>query len=867
MPDNMTGTTRSGRTTSIKKAEIATALMIGTIEDPTATQMRKEQYRQELLKQIAEQQRNKMREKNLVLSVAATGATNPEKEPDISYKPGIDLKARGRDPDPKSKDKPIENTEKGGPHGKSQVDYSTALSQLTGRTVSGSEIGAPRGVPSSDYFNQDYHRDFSNMLDVGIPRVAMFPPPIPPAISNIYQTPYDAAYYYYGSRNPLDPHLPCQQNGLPRVAEQPWNFHSPPQRPPPLRPSDLNEATDQHRESFLNVGETSADKTKQRSESYQEAIRQQIKEREQHKRREIEKKEQYNAKMEAEMMAYNPWGRSGGGAPIKDEQGNLLSDLNQMHRKNTLYRKEQPTSTKLQMQEKYTEDLKQQIEDNKKKKAKERERMRAEEEKEEKRLAEQSACMPWEYEEEQMKQKKTQEHSVSAPQSKTSIQVPASFDDQPIPVHLHMQERRKKEDQKEQYQQIEDNKKKKAEERDKMRAEEEKEEKRHRVDKQGWINKPKTHPQKAEKRERQEQETEIKIPENTKDREEKKRQQSPPIPTLQRKQTNMLVSSIASQVSPRTERSLSAPHCKTSLKDDEQEVLRQLSSLRRHLQKEKEESQMKIQRAPTDWGGNYHAPNRHRERRSGKAFEMVQKQSDHPPADRHYSGAARVNIQNIGEFNQLKYRDTASREEVLYMYPNPPTDAESLDIQQQALLREQQRKLRLMKREEHNFLEQQTNHYPKNKPGCFIHRDAMLPSETVFIDFYSGDACEELVLQPSTCGSSAEDQQGTAPGRKRDSDQVNQRERDIQPDPQEDRAQNRCRIRRQDSDTGEHKDRSEKLSDDEGDALIQHCALERNVSIETVATEPWLRPNTSHSLQRLSSRQRPRVRTGNLPFL
>lgn len=44
--------------------------------------------------------------------------------------------------------------------------------------------------------------------------------------------------------------------------------------------------------------------------------------------------------------------------------------------------------------------------------------------------------------------------------------------------------------------------------------------------------------------------------------------------------------------------------------------------------------------------------------------------------------------------------DTASREEVRHMYPDPPTDEQSLDIQQQALLREQQCKIRLMKREE-----------------------------------------------------------------------------------------------------------------------------------------------------------------------
>lgn len=34
------------------------------------------------------------------------------------------------------------------------------------------------------------------------------------------------------------------------------------------------------------------------------------------------------------------------------------------------------------------------------------------------------------------------------------------------------------------------------------------------------------------------------------------------------------------------------------------------------------------------------------------------------------------------------------------MFPDPPIDDQSLDIQQQALLREQRRKLRVMKREE-----------------------------------------------------------------------------------------------------------------------------------------------------------------------
>lgn len=53
----------------------------------------------------------------------------------------------------------------------------------------------------------------------------------------------------------------------------------------------------------------------------------QIKERQERKKREKEEKERYDAKIEAEMMAYNPWGRSGGGAPIRDQKGNLVSKL------------------------------------------------------------------------------------------------------------------------------------------------------------------------------------------------------------------------------------------------------------------------------------------------------------------------------------------------------------------------------------------------------------------------------------------------------------------------------------------------------------------------------------------------------------
>lgn len=85
----------------------------------------------------------------------------------ITSKAGADLKVNGNNPDSRPKyTKSIKNTEQGGLLEK----YQLPVSHLTG-TVPESGRGAPKGVPLLDYFNEDYHRDFSTMLgDVAIPR-------------------------------------------------------------------------------------------------------------------------------------------------------------------------------------------------------------------------------------------------------------------------------------------------------------------------------------------------------------------------------------------------------------------------------------------------------------------------------------------------------------------------------------------------------------------------------------------------------------------------------------------------------------------------------------------------------------------------
>ncbi|XP_023131916.3 centrosome and spindle pole-associated protein 1 [Amphiprion ocellaris] len=832
MPDNMRMAAKSTPGISKEKPGFATGLMIGATEDQTAAQMKKEQYGQELLRQIAEKQRNKMMERTLELRVAATGATDPEKEPDrikklrgvnlqydslrrdVPHKPGIEMESDGKNLNPRPKDdKPTNNTEQTVPRGKSEV------------TVPRSGMGVRQRYPSLEYFSEDYHRDFSNMLgEVAIQRVFEAAPPVPPIVPNTYKTPYDAAYYYYGTRNPLDPNLPYNQNDLPREVQQSENFKIPFQNPRPLGSSGTIKATRQCTASPLAFDELHEDKSRQRRESilsYQEALKQQIRENEERKRREKEEGMRYDAKIEAEMTAYNPWGRSGGGAPIKDQKGNLVSDLHQMHRSNEKSNKNPidarvPLSHRLSgsndppqelhTQDKYKEALKRQIEERKRNQAEERERIRIEEEKEEKRLVRQRAHIQQEYEDEQKKQKKIE----------------------------------------------------------------------HRLENQSWIYQPKSHHQEEEKKVGQEKETD-KMPQSAKTGEEEisqmnyEREPSPPIPTLRKKQTSPVASrpsSVGSQLSSRNKHPMSAPHkCSVSLKtpqldDGQQEVIKQLSLLRTHLRNEQRQLEVQMgQTAPPETP--YTPPNRQRRRLREAAAE-------------------RVNMQNIREFNQLKHRGTASREGVRAMYPDAPTDAQSLDIQQQALLREQERKIRLMNRQkEHDFLDQQQDlYFPRRKPGSFVHRDSVLPSQSAFMDVYSGDARDhQRSSQPS-----AEHRDRTAPRGRHNCDQVgdsiDQREHDNQSDDRslqsgtslnlrsKVRDHNHHRIIRRDTCTGDHNNsRTEVLSPDEEDVLSLRSALGRRVSVETVATEPWLRPGTADAVKHSGCRETPNSRMDAPPWL
>ncbi|KAK5925511.1 hypothetical protein CgunFtcFv8_018029 [Champsocephalus gunnari] len=450
--------------------EIVTGFIIGADNTEEVLRRRKERYRQELQEQIAEQHMIKKREKDFGLKVAATGANDPKKQPDRIRQLG--LGRRGYPGESDGSLRALCNNVRVGvreretppppelPHVAFQsprLEYSSTLS------LSPNSQPAPPSFPRAS----------------DTPRIPLFPPH--PPSTEAFRSPYGEPHHYYGSRNLLEPnmaayygHLSVPGAGLPvsywnlppggALSSQlghhsPHSQHSGSSCPEP--PTQLKNESAAGSQLRVFPSDRSRS-TRERILSYREELKKQIQEQQEQRRVEIEEREQYEAKLEADIKKHQPWGRGGGGAPLRDCTGNLIADLNQMHKLNeeaymnpeqwqrraTAPRAElpdpskrvsgtvaersshdssdrlsgftpvatpqfargsvfsnQPSQQQLHEQDQYKAYLKQQIDEKMLKKAEEKEQMRLEEEKEEKRLAEQRARIQREYDEEQERKK------------------------------------------------------------------------------------------------------------------------------------------------------------------------------------------------------------------------------------------------------------------------------------------------------------------------------------------------------------------------------------------------------------------------------------------------------------------------------
>ncbi|XP_006150524.1 centrosome and spindle pole-associated protein 1 [Tupaia chinensis] len=821
-------------------------------EDRELIQRRKEKYRQELLEQMAEQQKNKRREKALELRVAASGAQDPEKSPDR-------LKQFSVAP---------RHCEEMIPPERPRVAFQTPLPPLSAPSVP--PIPSAHSIPLQ---SEDLHSGLNSTLgELVPPRIAPLPPPplLPPLAAN-YRTPYDDAYYFYGARNTLDPSLAYYGSGM--MGVQPAAYVTAPvthQLPHPIvntiGQNELKITSDR----AINSGLFFEDKpkpSKQSLQSYQEALQQQIREREERRKKEREEKEEYEAKLEAEMKSYNPWGKGGGGAPLRDAKGNLITDLNRMHRQNvdayhnpdartyedkravvSLDRNlatsnaenledsanknsghmqtqsspfargnifgEPPTELQIKQQELYKNFLRFQIEEKKQREEAEREKLRIAEEKEEKRLAEQRARIQQEYEEEQEKKREKEEEQRLKNEEL-----------------IRLAEERRKEAER------------------KKKEEEEK----HNLQLQHYY------------------ERENKIGEETKHL----RQPSPVVPALQNKMASKLqrppsvdsiINSFIHESSMSRAQSPPVPARKNQLRAEEEKknVIMELSEMRKQLRSEERRLQGRLLHMDSD--DEIHI--RKRERNPMDIFDMARHRLQAPVRRQSPKGLDATTFQNIHDFNELKDRDSETRVDLKFMYPDPPRDHHTLEIQQQALLREQQKKLNRMKMQEgakvdldavphakvreRRMLRDETNDFLKN---------SLLESDSAFIGAY-GETYpaieDDAVLPPSQLPSARERRRNKLKGKDMDNSRPN-----VPPDGlslksvssvniDQVRMKNEERMRRLNELHNKPVNTDDEISLVDPDDIIKHTGDDGSNS---VATEPWLRPGTSETLKRFMAEQ------------
>ncbi|XP_064244507.1 centrosome and spindle pole-associated protein 1 isoform X8 [Passer domesticus] len=774
----------------------ATGLVLGG-QDRELLQRRKEKYRQELMEQMAEQQRNKRREKELELSVAASGAQDPEKKPNRLKQFGFTARA----------------FEEKLPPERPRVAFQTPMPARSASPVnedSQSDKEFQRGVVSS-------------LGDMVAPRLAPLPPPPAPVLTDNYKTPYDDAYYFYGARNPLDPALAYYGTGM--MGMEPTPSLDPPLGQVPVGQPINNIGQRNTGDRQRSVGMYSEEKTKPSKEatlSYQQELQQQIREREERRRQEREEKE----KLEAEMKNYNPWGRGGGGAPLKDADGNLISitfaQASPFARGNVFG--EPPSPEQLKRQESYKNFLRLQIEEKRRREEAEREKLRIEEEKEEKRLAEQRMRIQKAYEEElEEKRRKDEERRLK---NKEIIQLG--------------EERRKE------------------------------------AEKQGKEKEEKREEQLRQYFEKKEKEEEKKM---------LSRQSSPVVPALQNKSVRKeeRIPSAESRLSycaqdPPQPRAPSppVPARRNQLRslEERKNVINELSEMRKQLRSEERRLQEQLLNVASH--DNVPITRRRREKNPRDIFEMARLRL-HAPVRRPSLKEAPdpVNMQNIWEFNELKYKDSETRMVLRHMYPDPPKDDQTLEIQQQALLREQQRKLDKlrMRRETEAFDDQEDSaldSYPqtmglfRNKSNEF-QKNSLLESDSAFIgangEMFS--ALEEVNLLPQHPLSARERRRlkqralesaareevppGQTPLLQPDSLSLHS---NFSLDADQVKGKNEERLHR----LTELQQKSPSLGDDislgDVDDLLKRAQSQAS-STDTVATEPWLRPGTSATLRRL----------------
>ncbi|XP_071952763.1 centrosome and spindle pole-associated protein 1-like isoform X2 [Antedon mediterranea] len=680
---------------------------IGHRQSQSASQRKKEEYRKELEKQMEEAKETKRREREEGLKVNATGLQDPEKLPD---------RLKGLSKHGNSRQAP--------PHG-----YNTTTQNTKYQPSFAPQMNQPYVPPPAQDLGLEaaFLKSKAPMLEK-------------PFELERYQYKSDSVdpYSYYGHRNPME--------GEPGVSPYGRGQDNPPQNgnslnqgynstlnPRPTQPIQKN-----GRSSIQGfVGDDS--KTPQKkggSRSYQDELLLQIQEKERRKREEKAAQERYDQKMEAEAKLYEPFGKGGGGAPMRDNKGHIIADLKQVKQMQTTedvfggstiqgnpmisprgqvqipVHHTLPESftvggdtTPVNAQDEYKESLRLQIEEKKRRQAEEKERERLREEKQERDLQEQRDKMQREFEAEKEKQRLKEEKTrqqneemakLAEEKRKQAEMKQAVMEEKSVKQHSRITEIHK--------------------ETEVLRVESppiptlRKTEPR--VESPPIPTLRKAEPSRTESPPvpalRKQEQTKIPSPRNN----------SPIVPTLEQMQGDNMppveveeipVKQDISDVelpeflsddedthAPNGRRSPPVPAVTTKERagDKERNVMSALSTMRKQLQSEQRRVQQALER---EYDPYTHVPSSHGSRRASpqvNVLDLDKKKKPKPVTVRREL----TNHAAAQEFNNLKDRGSQSRQKMREQYPDKPTTDIALEAQQRALLRQQEEKLDNMRK-------------------------------------------------------------------------------------------------------------------------------------------------------------------------
>ncbi|XP_078602711.1 centrosome and spindle pole-associated protein 1-like isoform X6 [Branchiostoma floridae x Branchiostoma japonicum] len=793
---------------------------IGNEERASAVRRRKDAYRQDLMRQMADNERARKKEKTRDMRINASGENDPEKLTSVpEEEPGRirDLpptnrqnnRQRGRDTSPYRPYHTLDDEPEGRdrrqerqrtPPYRPQQAFATPPPQPQ-RGLAPQPMGyiQPGVVPANPYF-------------MGAPMIPVAAPLGP------YRTPYDDAYYYYGMRHPLDPNTGTTGGAVPppggpvppltTLANGPTDslpvpsISVPglsPRGPEFTREDAARKRTESRIQDMVADDDTrKSQEAIQKQRQYQEELKEQMRLRDIKKQKEKEEKERYDRKLEAEAMNYNPWGKGGGGAPLRNNDGKVVADLRKMHIQNeedqlsprneysdkpvvnlevnmasltepprpppkesqalNMYTYKSPFARKNKVfedegdeqksqRDEYQSELQRQVEEKKRRQEEEKRKQKEEEEREERRLAEQRERMQQEYEAEQRKQREKEEEVKRKNEELKKL----------------AEERR---------QEVERKKKEEDEKHDQERRRQLDEEDRRRREEQ---QRQRVSSPPIPTLRKNEEESQQPPPNSYRERPPP----SPPVPAVRTRERAPAYQGPAKELlSPKPQtpayleqvRELIIPpaifdndtgsefgtvtpsvHSSDSsgikgrldngrsrvVDGNPDDVIDQLSAMRAQLQSEQRRVQSQLDHAKFDSVPvPKPQPQPRRELTGVDIFDMARNRSRVAVRRPVHTADTTADPRNLEDFNDLKHRkNTVSRQEFRSRYPDDPYTSRALEAQQHAMLQQQEEKLGKLR--QGGLASEMPNMNPRDlglQRGDDLSRKSLLESESAFID-------------------------------------------------------------------------------------------------------------------------------------